>query len=778
MNDKPLHIALIADEYIDYPKVLVDNIVAECMRFGYGVLCVTGRELNPRPEFDQDYAHCNNVYQLLKGSNIAGLICLSGTIGNNINLDGLSSFLAQYPIPKVSFGMQLTGVPSVVVDDEAGMNSLMEHLVEDTDAKKFAFVRGYPNDPYSNQREAIFRRVLRENSIEFDESFLLDGNYDALDTYAEVTRLLKNHPSGVDAIVAANDFMALSVARAVRASGLEIPEDVIVSGFDDTEEATKHSPALTTVRQPIREMARLSVELLHEQIVGAAPMPVLTAKEPCTMRVHSELVVRGSTDAGQVQNTSESVLTPIEIRTEIETTLSGLELPSAVDLNNLVIALFDTLQTGSDRFGSELAQLIDTALDFDHLHWWNNLCFQLERLIKRLSVATSTQHQLQLAGEKDNDVAVAEVPLATLDHLLQISSAIAHTKEQLWQLAMEREYEVHRLETAQAAMQLQISSCSKLIDIINTLERWLDNINPHRCFLVSYQSPDSEPGDYAKLLYARVGSDRLVEKFDVFESSQILPDELCDHLNTGLLVLNPVFAGDHHYGYLLLDPRGLPAVDLFRTAISIGNAMRNQYLIGELEGHTKKLEMANRELVQLATIDVLTGLPNRYAFQTELRECCKRANRLRLQTSIFFLDLDGFKDVNDSLGHSAGDQLLQHVSERLKSTVADCVEGFSLIARLGGDEFTIVLEQATHNDTQHTLATALISSLSQPMLINAETVSISASIGFARQQGPEVFSDVLLKQADVAMYHAKSLGKNQYIEYSASMDEVVSERAA
>ena len=212
------------------------------------------------------------------------------------------------------------------------------------------------------------------------------------------------------------------------------------------------------------------------------------------------------------------------------------------------------------------------------------MCFQIERLIKRATATPALKSLVQQRSIENGSSVLTSVSSIQQSHLLLVSSIVAHVKEQLWQLAMDREFEVHRLELAQAAMQLQISSCSELGDIIATLERWLDNINPLRCFLVSYLTPGPIPDKRARLVYGKIGSERVIAEYDPFRSSQILPMAISEQLNQGLLVLHPAFAGDRHFGYLLLDPHGLPSIDLFRTALSIGNAMRNQFMIGETGG--------------------------------------------------------------------------------------------------------------------------------------------------------------------------------------------------
>ncbi len=179
------------------------------------------------------------------------------------------------------------------------------------------------------------------------------------------------------------------------------------------------------------------------------------------------------------------------------------------------------------------------------------------------------------------------------------------------------------------------------------------------------------------------------------------------------------------------------------------------------------------QLRQLAFHDSLTLLANRGLFRDRVQHSLTLANRGRQQVAVMFVDLDNFKNVNDSLGHDAGDRLLQAVAQRLvKST------RFSdTVARLGGDEFAILLEAITTTAEVEQLAGSLIEQLDQPFFLNATEVRVSASIGVAfSTQEQEASAEALLSKADTAMYFAKGAGKNRFLTFQAPMQEMLQER--
>jgi len=183
-------------------------------------------------------------------------------------------------------------------------------------------------------------------------------------------------------------------------------------------------------------------------------------------------------------------------------------------------------------------------------------------------------------------------------------------------------------------------------------------------------------------------------------------------------------------------------------------------------------EMQNaheRHLDHIAHHDVLTGLPNRALFNSRFAEGVLRARMDGHKSAVLLLDLDRFKEVNDTMGHSAGDKLLQAVSGR----VAGCLRESDCAARLGGDEFTVLMPVISHQDDAAMLAQRIVEALAAPFNIEGRNCSITTSIGVAIYPDDGADIHTLLKRADKALYRAKELGRNNFQLYS--LDDVVSD---
>ncbi|MCI0506655.1 MAG: EAL domain-containing protein [Gammaproteobacteria bacterium] len=181
---------------------------------------------------------------------------------------------------------------------------------------------------------------------------------------------------------------------------------------------------------------------------------------------------------------------------------------------------------------------------------------------------------------------------------------------------------------------------------------------------------------------------------------------------------------------------------------------------------------SEERLAYLAQYDPLTDLPNRALFRERLTRALKLAMRRREPAALIFLDLDHFMDINDTLGHDAGDELLLNVAARLKN----CIRAEDTIARLGGDEFTIILGRIIHKEEAATVAEKIIDVMSRPFSLNNNEVFVTASLGIATYPACGGNPETLIKNADTALYSAKAQGRSNYQFYEAEMNVAVSER--
>jgi diguanylate cyclase (GGDEF)-like protein len=194
---------------------------------------------------------------------------------------------------------------------------------------------------------------------------------------------------------------------------------------------------------------------------------------------------------------------------------------------------------------------------------------------------------------------------------------------------------------------------------------------------------------------------------------------------------------------------------------------RLSWQLSRTRQHERESSLAHAKRVEyLAYHDALTGLPNRSMFSKLLHQSISESHRYGRSFAVAFLDLDRFKQINDSLGHEAGDQLLQEVSGRLKG----CVRESDTIARLGGDEFVLLLPEAASGGNAAAVAQKILAVVAKPFTLIGQEFRVTVSIGIASYPQDGLDEQALMKNADIAMYQAKEAGKNNFQFYAEARD--------
>ena len=202
------------------------------------------------------------------------------------------------------------------------------------------------------------------------------------------------------------------------------------------------------------------------------------------------------------------------------------------------------------------------------------------------------------------------------------------------------------------------------------------------------------------------------------------------------------------------------------------NGERGHFVV-VLNDITEK-KRAEQELRYLANFDTLTGLPNRTLLSERLARAIVRARRHDTMVAVLFLDLDRFKEINDSLGHTAGDRILKAVAARLQTTTKPT----DTVSRLGGDEFTVVVEDITSEQDAFAVARKILAAFVRPLIVDERSeINITPSIGISIYPSHGLAPTDLLKHADTAMYQAKAIGRNTYLVYTEAMETQTRQRA-
>jgi diguanylate cyclase (GGDEF)-like protein len=207
----------------------------------------------------------------------------------------------------------------------------------------------------------------------------------------------------------------------------------------------------------------------------------------------------------------------------------------------------------------------------------------------------------------------------------------------------------------------------------------------------------------------------------------------------------------------------ITASPLFDEDGEIYAMVESAHEITELINTQKLLQNHAEELLHQVHHDQLTGLPNRLLFSDRFEQAIKQSYRDNMQVAVLFIDLDCFKTINDTFGHDVGDQILKKVAVRLQK----CMREADTVARLGGDEFTVIIDGLKDTCIVTDIAENIIQQIQKPIKLGQHTLTINCSIGISLYPEDGITIESLLRHADVAMYTAKNMGRNNYQFYES-----------
>ncbi len=236
-------------------------------KYDINLFSVAGGSIDTSP-YNPYEINRNFIYDLVNKKSIDGIIT-SCTVKNFITLERFREFTGRFSgLPLISIVGPIAGYSDVHVDNKSGMKDLIMHMIVQHGCKNPAFITGSQGNPDAEERFNVYKEVLLENGIQFRPELVFNGVFDEASGEKAADYFFKENEFEIDCIIASNDAMAFGALNRARELGKKIPDDISITGFDDTSEAGAYNPSLTTVKQPFIDMASKAVEMLIEMIQG------------------------------------------------------------------------------------------------------------------------------------------------------------------------------------------------------------------------------------------------------------------------------------------------------------------------------------------------------------------------------------------------------------------------------------------------------------------------------------------------------------------------------
>ncbi len=580
------------------------------------------------------------LFELPRFIDFSGLVILTETLQNPELVRKIVKIGQSKNIPVFSIGEAVEGCYNMVLDYHDGFEQMVRHVVEDHGCKRVNMLAGFRGNPMSEERIQAYKRVLQENGIPFEKERLGYGDFWDRPTRKVMQEFLAEGKELPEAIVCANDAMAITVCSVLNEKGLQVPEDIIVTGFDGTKDGKYHFPVLSTCEPDYEDAVRFIIrEIDRIQETGSFC--------PCDYSIAFALSKNQSCGcASKVMHNINRVISSF-----------AKDLGDCfwhnIAMNNMVASLLDK------KTIMDIAVKIPNYIDL----WSDNFRF----------------------------------------------------------------------------------ACLKS-DVVNLNDRPKQEHTEMTTILWDYKGEFREPG----------------ETFEISEFIPHLDQIIKKGSDIDTLVVRLLNSGKRVYGYTVegfqdLDDRRLQRSNEFAMFLtfSIDTVLHN-HKMAELN---ENLSRAYHQIADLSNQDSMTGIYNRRGFFHKLNQLMEDETNLGKYLSLYSIDMDGLKYINDTFGHSEGDFAITSVAQAVVRVFGEK----AICSRFGGDEFTcVVIEEDKNCDEVKKTSVKLLECIHQIEGVREKPYPITVSIGMVCEKiTKDMDMDSMLVEADRLMYLDKVTRKKE-----------------
>jgi len=459
------------------------------------------------PRWHQQFDAQNNILFNIAGQpNVNGLLVWANILSHSLDPGSLEALCLRYaPLPVISMGMFFSSIPSIRIDMREGMHELLSHLIEKHGRRRIAFICGLEISQDAEDRYQAYCETLLQYGIPLDPDLVIPGDFRRSSGQAAVQMLVDTHRTNLDALVSANDNMAIGAMQALQAYGINIPDDIIVAGFDDIEETRAVVPSLTTVRAPWYMLGSKSVDLILSKLAGE-PLPEqillpteLVFRQSCGCQTIAVNIDRADpiyrTNQPQeiiVRNPVSSPLDQINLPGSIESVLSGFVSMHGLDASwsdKFIASFLTDVQSSEGSPGIFIQSLVETISKIpsgtEIIEWQE----ALDSIRSRVKFLFPSRDKIIKAHE-------------LLEEGYALIGEMAH-RQQLCQ-RLEEEDKTDRLNRMVQAM----STTYDIETLMKLLALELPGLGIESCFLSLYDEKGDTPA-WARLILAITGKERL-----------------------------------------------------------------------------------------------------------------------------------------------------------------------------------------------------------------------------------------------------------------------------
>ena len=732
---------------LEYSTLLAGTVTKIAEEKNINLINFLGGSLNPNFTFSQyKYQYqCNVVFNFAHSDHLDGIILASGTLASFLNEADYSNFYSKFkPIPMVSLGVQIPDLPSVYTNNTAIFKELVNHLIHVHNRKNIAFVSGPNSNRDALDRYLGYTSALEENSIPYRPNYIYTGDFTPISVKEAVHTFLDERKLDIDAIVCANDAMALTIMSELKKRNILIPEQIIVTGCDDIPSSAYAVPSLTSVEQSLEQMARSAVSSLLEMIKGNSPKDILltsriTYRESCgchTMPYSSLLSTLSSPLKEKSVQLADSFL---------QKCLPTLNADITFSIRSFVIECYELIFQTPNEF-----KPIQTCVE--------SFFASVEDKLNTIHLALNLKNCM--TSLKDDLLHLSQNPVA-LRYIDKLLSKISHS---LFNYLLD--YYTLQSERLNNHFNFTRQFLTTITNNISNKEQQLQSIIPSlieagitSCLIYLYPKGVTHnlsdewkmPEDiYLYMGYLKgqiINPDTLPCKVN---ANEIAFYGFENHKENYTSCIHPIFFGNEQLGVVVFEMNCDNYTLIDNLTVELGCALK-------LTSSFTAQKQVESKLETLSQTDEMTNLLNRRGFFNFAEDRYAFSLSKHQEGILFYADMDGLKTINDTFGHHEGDFAIIQMSRILKKTFCH----HEIIGRIGGDEFVILstgqsinyLEEVTQ--TVDKLCNDFNNSHQKPY-------KLSISIGGIYYSKDDTDSlEYLLSRADKILYDTKRAKKER-----------------
>jgi DNA-binding LacI/PurR family transcriptional regulator/signal transduction histidine kinase len=559
-----------------YHAAIRSGIEAVVRGYGANLIYFAGGSLKSPQRFETQR---NAMYDLTGAQNVDGLIIMAASIGQYISPAEFQQFCDRYrPLPMVSIALSLDGIASVLTDNTAGMRELLVHLIEVHGYRQIAFIKGREGNAEAEGRYRVYREMLSAYGLALDPRLVVSGDFSRPASHEAMLGLLKRREAAFEAVVAANDEMAIGALEALEACGVRVPDQIAVAGFDDIKDARLVTPSLTTVRQPLYEQGRCAAEMLLGLLRGEpGPGQVVL---PTRLQVRRSC---GCLDQA-LQPAAPEIAAPgsrarVEKPARERGPVESLGAPVASEggaqlLESFVAALIDQRP---DVFLKTLNEILRQApAEGDQVAAWQR------------TLMTLNQQVLPYLHDKELLLRAARLWQQAQELIREAQQAHVY-----WNLQSERQTPLLLHQVGQVLI-----TTFDMEQLMEAVSQQLVSLGINRCYLAMYEG--AAPAEWSRLLLAFEAGRRqpLAAGGLRFRSRDLLPRQRWPVAAPYTLIAEALYFGEEQFGFALFGDGPTEGIIYEVLAVQISNALKGALLVQQVQNHaaTLETEVATRTL--------------------------------------------------------------------------------------------------------------------------------------------------------------------------------------